>query len=1402
MGDQQLLQITGGPQMCSMLSAENPETEGQVYSVAPAEGQRPINIMTDSNFELMCNPDKFPFGTGGFNQERARKITYRKYFQQRLLDVDGRFSRDLDYLFAAQYIVESKQVFDDASHFIWRQKPSVQLTASQARNSTIISESICRDKAYACLKNVRGSPAYYQRTFYELLAMIRQLGTPTWFFTLSAADMKWPEVIQTIAKQYGVAYTDEEVCQLSFEERSNWLRRNPVTAARHFQYRLDVFFKDFLKSSVHPLGEITDEAIRIEFQNRGSPHAHCVLWVKGAPKFSEHPDGEVCNFIDKYIACNIPNDNEKLKELVLLVQQHKHSTYCKRNKQCRFSFPQPPSSCTLISQPYSDDDTGCNSKSIVECLSKVKKLLIEGNTNVSLLQLLEMGNIKSSDYEKALHTSSSGNKVILKRDPSDCNINNYNPSVLLAWQANMDIQYVMDAYACVMYVASYMMKHEKSMGELLKNVATEVRTEELNCQLRKVGTAFLTHREVSAQEAVYRILSMPMKHLSRSVVFVDTNPKNQRIAVLKSIDVLKQLDEEDTNVFEKSLVDRYQHRPHSIQSMCLAEFAATYVVQHQKDNEEQSDVLPVNETETMSSQIVLSNGFGKMHQRKRQAVIRFRRYNKDSEPSNWHRAKLMLYFPWYNEQSDLLGGCATYEEHYHNVVSVVVANEQKFTISNVEDADFDVENHPQHMWDQLAPSTEESRVRSQEEGEESLTNTDQQDLTENSRILERGNAVIGRYESAANMKEIPPDEYRRMMRELNNNQKAVVMFHRNWCKKAVVALRNGQPVEPYRVFMSGPGGVGKSHVIRLIHSDTLKLLRLSECVQPDDVTVLLTAPTGVAAFNIGGMTLHSALLLNCGRFGYQPLSSERLNTLRAKLSNLLLIIIDEVSMVGSNMLLEIHRRLQQIKGVSPDVLFGGVSILAVGDLYQLPPVGQPAVFDRVADPYVQFYASGSLWQEEFEMIELTEVMRQKGASGFIELLGKVRTGSCTEEDLQVLQSRVITTDSVDYPSDALHVYRLNVDVDKRNEEMLKKLAANNQQYCIASCDSIGGQTDHIDLTNLSQKRSETGGLHSTLKLTVGARVMLTANVDVSDGLVNGARGDVVHIVVDSNEKVTKVLVQFDNPSVGRVAIQSSSYRNAFGNAVPLGKHEATFLARGRRGSEVIRLQFPLTLAWATTIHKVQGLTLDKIVVDMEGGQRFSRGQAYVAFSRVKALDGLYILNFDSSAIKKNEKVSQEMLRLHSKHLTCVPTLKCHELLTSHVTIALLNVRCVCAKLSDLMCDDDLKCANILCLCETWLSPSQNFPVLMNNHKTLRSDRIFHNNKGGVLISVDQSFTPSDTVTFSNYGIEGIITQLEFPNSVPVRVVLLYRSPSTSLSQFENVLQALLAQLPGNVQQLF
>uniref|UniRef100_A0A1X7UXC3 ATP-dependent DNA helicase n=1 Tax=Amphimedon queenslandica TaxID=400682 RepID=A0A1X7UXC3_AMPQE len=99
----------------------------------------------------------------------------------------------------------------------------------------------------------------------------------------------------------------------------------------------------------------------------------------------------------------------------------------------------------------------------------------------------------------------------------------------------------------------------------------------------------------------------------------------------------------------------------------------------------------------------------------------------------------------------------------------------------------------------------------------------------------------------------------------------MAMYNRNLCKRAVVALRNNTRIEPYSVFLSGPGGFEKSHVIRLIQSDTMKLLRLSGEMEPTDVPVFSTAPTGVAAFNIGGMTLHSAFVLGCGQLCYQQL---------------------------------------------------------------------------------------------------------------------------------------------------------------------------------------------------------------------------------------------------------------------------------------------------------------------------------------------------------------------------------------------------------------------------------------------------------------------------------------------------------------------------------------------------
>ena len=177
---------------------------------------------------------------------------------------------------------------------------------------------------------------------------------------------------------------------------------------------------------------------------------------------------------------------------------------------------------------------------------------------MSLNEILIRAKVSHNEYTEALEVSSKGCVVVLKRQPNEININNYNGPVMLAWQANIDIQYVLNAYACIMYVASYIMKTDRAMGVLLKQVATEARSDELKQQMAVLS--LLIEKSVH-KKAVYRILSLPMKQLSRSVIFVDTNPKSERIAVLKGRQMLNELNDDDTNVFQKSLIDGYIHRP-------------------------------------------------------------------------------------------------------------------------------------------------------------------------------------------------------------------------------------------------------------------------------------------------------------------------------------------------------------------------------------------------------------------------------------------------------------------------------------------------------------------------------------------------------------------------------------------------------------------------------------------------------------------------------------------------------------------------------------------------------------------------------------------------------------------------------------------------------------------------
>ena len=342
------------------------------------------------------------------------------------------------------------------------------------------------------MKNVRGTPAFWQSKLFDTLAMLRTFGTPTWFISLSPAEFLWPEFIQAVGKRMRRNWSEDEISTMEWINKAEYFRNNSVPVNQMFENRIESFFSDFLLNKANPLGEITEHIEKIEFQVRGSPHAHCLLWVKDAPRVDVNTEEEVCDFVDKYICGKIPSEseeNEELRSLVMKLQTHRHSPCCRKhvNGRCRFNFPRPPSTKTILARSSNDySDVKIDEKDRRHILQLIHERIDAGD-GATLKEILESECIPEEMYLDCLRmTSQRGTNVILQRDVGDCNTNNFNAHCLQLWHANIDIQYIADPYSCIMYVLSYVMKCENGMSEILKRVAKEYKDETVQKQMKEV----------------------------------------------------------------------------------------------------------------------------------------------------------------------------------------------------------------------------------------------------------------------------------------------------------------------------------------------------------------------------------------------------------------------------------------------------------------------------------------------------------------------------------------------------------------------------------------------------------------------------------------------------------------------------------------------------------------------------------------------------------------------------------------------------------------------------------------------------------------------------------------------------------------------------------------------------
>lgn len=376
------------------------------------------------------------------------------------------------------------------------------------------------------------------------------------------------------------------------------------------------------------------------------------------------------------------------------------------------------------------------------------------------------------------------------------------------------------------------------------------------------------------------------------------------------------------------------------------------------------------------------------------------------------------------------------------------------------------------------------------------------------------------------------------------------------------------------IFLTGRAGTGKTTLVR-------------KFLEAAGEKAIVLAPTGVAAMNAGGQTIHSF-------FKFPPRLIEPGDIKRLRSTRLVkavdTIIIDEISMVRSDMLDAIDRSLK-LNRMSKRP-FGGVRMIVSGDLHQLPPVVSrdegPILEDRYGGEY--FFNAPAFRDGEFTLLALKHVFRQADPR-FLALLGGLRQGRLTQMEVKTLDSIVSSRSAKDASETHIVLTPNNNNAFRINQARLKELTTRTKTYAA----DVQGQFEERAFPT-----------EADLELKEGARVMLIRN-DPEGRWVNGSIGFIEGFTANG------VIVNINDRAYEIEPVAWEKYKYELDTATKKVKQEVIGTFK----------QMPLRLAYAITIHKAQGLTLDKVYIDFDSGM-FAHGQAYVAFSRARSLEGLEI----------------------------------------------------------------------------------------------------------------------------------------------------------------------------------
>ena len=550
--------------------------------------------------DVMCFPTLFPDGNFGKYHPRDVKLSHSEYIKSRLYNKDSRFRKDPQFIFYELFQKEMREISSGVYNTL-KKSSSVPQAVSNLLRSVESNDEHLESSLSTVLQSVRGTKHYWYLKKSDLNCMFRNWGSPTFFVTLSCSEYESADITEYLRKvnQVPSSYSISKLCT-----------EDPVSVSRKFSSKFHSFFQTvLLKGEV--LGKVDHYYWKKEYQARGAPHYHMLLWINGAPVIGRDDPKKVIAWMEHYMTCHIPDSktDPELHRLVTKYQAHKCSRYCRRRRRhgktfvtyCKFGFPRET----------------CDSTTLHNVQDRLKK--------------------RKRIYE-------------LQRNESERRINDYNPLMLLLWKANMDIQFVSESsLALAHYLSSYVTKAEKSsMQDAWEEVAS---AKTVYHSLFSFALKQLRTRECGLYEACDLLRGDHLCEKSVTVKWVDVRMPHKRTRRLKNHNVLIEMEKDDPDnesIFEDDIYsDYYPNRPDDLEGVCLYDFVANYDW-YGKD----------------------VDGSRKYRKLTKPRLVNHYEYdpNKENQKEDYYYSLILLFVPFRDEAGDLLEENETAEEAFRRLL--------------------------------------------------------------------------------------------------------------------------------------------------------------------------------------------------------------------------------------------------------------------------------------------------------------------------------------------------------------------------------------------------------------------------------------------------------------------------------------------------------------------------------------------------------------------------------------------------------------------------------------------------------------------------------------------------------------------------------------------------------------